>query len=338
MIINRAGAVYLRQKEGNEMSDCVETMFSVREKPWHYELTKEVTKIIQEAPNSEEALKAAGLDWIVEPKPVFTEIDGIFGKTMQEIPGFKANTRNVDGAVLGIVTDAYKIVQNTDAFAFTDALIGGDVRYETAGSLQNGKRTWLLARLPETEIVGDKVERYLVFTNTFDGSGSVRVACTPVRVVCQNTLNCALHHAKRSWSIRHTANINDRLVEAHHALQLEDTYIEELKKNAELLATRRLSDAAIDKLILQLFPIAEDASPLVAKRNAERKETFRIALDADDLQNFRNTKWQFVNAAADMADHAQPLRVTQTGRENRLKDIFAGHPLLDRAYELVMAM
>lgn len=312
------------------MSANVETMFYVKEKPWHG-----LGTMVQEAPNSAEALKLAGLDWLVEPKPIYVEIESLFGKTMQEIQGFVANTRNVDGKVLGVVTDAYKIVQNTDAFQFTDNLIGGDVRYETAGSLGGGKRTWLLAKLPETEIVGDKIEQYLVFTNTFDGSGSVRVACTPIRVVCQNTLNCALHSAKRAWSIRHTANIHTRIAEAHQALALASNYIDALQKNAQHLANQHLSNYELDLLTKQLFPIAEDASELVKKRNNERRELFRVALNADDLQNFRNSKWQFVNAAADMADHAQPLRMTATSRENRLKDIFNGHPLLDKAYELV---
>lgn len=319
------------------MTINVTSMFSVREKPWHWAETKEVTKLIQEAPTSADALHLAGLDWNVEPKPIYTEVDGIFGKTMTPIPGFVANTRDSDGAVLGVVTDAYKIVQNVDAFAFTDNLIGGDVRYETAGSLGGGKRTWLLARLPETEIVGDKVEQYLVFSNTFDGSGSVRVSCTPIRVVCQNTLNMALSTAKRSWSMRHTTNINGRLEEAHDALQLAGDYIDALSRKADKMATQYLSNFELDNLVKQLFPIAEDATPLVSKRNAERQELFRVALNADDLQNFRNTKWQFVNAAADMADHAQPVRMTATSRENRLKDIFNGHPLLDKAYELVLA-
>lgn len=314
------------------MTANVESLFYVKEKPWHGMGT-----MVQEAPTSAEALHLAGLDWTVEPKPVYTEIDGIFGKSMQEIPGFKANTRDIDGSVLGIVTDAYKIVQNTDAFAFTDNLIGGEVRYETAGSLANGKRTWLLARLPETEIVGDKTEQYLVFTNTFDGSGSVRVSCTPVRVVCQNTLNFALKTAKRSWSIRHTANIETRMKEAHDALQLANDYIVALTASAGSMATQHLSDFEIDNMIRQLFPISEDASELVAKRNAERRELFRTAMGKDDLQNFKGTKWQFLNAAADMADHAQPVRMTASSRENRLKDILAGHPLIDKAYELVLA-
>lgn len=315
------------------MTANVESMFYTRVKPWHG-----MGRMIQEAPNSAEALRLAGLDWIVEPKPIFTEIESVFGKTMVAVPGYIANTRNTDGQVLGIVSDSYKIVQNSDAFAFTDSLIGGDVRYETAGSLSAGKRVWLLAKLPETEIVGDKTEQYLVFTNTFDGSGSVKVACTPVRVVCQNTLNYALHSAKRSWSIRHTANINTRLHEAQKSLQLANRYMTELQASAEVLATEHLTSKEIDKLIAQLFPIADDASQVVRNHANDRREIFRIALEADDLANFRGTKWQVINAAADMADHAQPLRMTATGRENRLNSIFSGHPLLDRTYELVYSM
>lgn len=67
---------------------------------------------------------------------------------MSRFPGYKANVRSSDNKVLGVVSDKYRIVQNADAFAFTDALIGGDVHYETAGSLLDGKKIWLLAKLP----------------------------------------------------------------------------------------------------------------------------------------------------------------------------------------------
>ena len=137
--------------------------------------------------------------------------------------------------------------------------------------------------------------------------------------------------------MRHTSNIEGRLKEAHDALQLAGDYIDALQKKGEKMATQYLSDSKLDELVKQLFPIAEDATPLVSKRNTERRELFHTALNADDLQNFKNTKWQFVNAAADLADHAQPIRMTATSRENRLKDIFNGHPLLDKAYELVLS-
>ena len=120
----------------------VESMFSVREKPWHG-----LGTIVAEAPDSSSALELAGLNWTVIQKDI-TTADG--GKV---IPGFKANVRESDDKVLGIVTDRYKVVQNSDAFAFTDELLGEGVRYETAGSLQGGRRIWLLAKLPQQYII-----------------------------------------------------------------------------------------------------------------------------------------------------------------------------------------
>ena len=118
------------------MAANVENMFYVRKTPWHGLGTR-----VNEALNSKEALTAAGLDWNVIQEPIYTE-------TEELIEGYKANIRDTDRKVLGVVTDRYKIVQNQEAFAFTDALLGEGVRYETAGSLQGGRKVWLLAHLP----------------------------------------------------------------------------------------------------------------------------------------------------------------------------------------------
>ncbi len=106
-----------------------------------------------------------------------------------EIVGYKANLRDFDDQILGVVTDRYKVVQNADALAFTGALLGEGVWYEMAGSLQNGKRIWLLAKLPEKYFIGgEQIEPYLVFSSLHDGSSAIKAAMTPIRVVCQNTL------------------------------------------------------------------------------------------------------------------------------------------------------
>jgi phage/plasmid-like protein (TIGR03299 family) len=115
----------------------VETMFYVREAPWHGLGVR-----VEEALSSKKALTAAGLDWNVIQKTIFTNDNEL-------IPNYKVNVRETDNKILGVVTDRYKIVQNKEAFAFTDSLLGEGVIYETAGSLQAGKKVWLLARLPE---------------------------------------------------------------------------------------------------------------------------------------------------------------------------------------------
>ena len=223
------------------MAANVETMFSVREKPWHG-----LGKIVMEAPGSKEALKLAGLDWKVVQQPIFTD-HGM-------IDGYKANIRSTDNEVLGVVSDRYKVIQNTDAFSFTDELLGEGVRYETAGSLQRGKKVWLLARLPKEFIIaGDRISPYLVFSNTHDGSGAVRVAVTPVRVVCNNTLNLALDTAKRSFSMVHTGDVKGKVQEAKQTLFMADRYMEKLGAEFERLRKQKITDRRVkDKLLTQV--------------------------------------------------------------------------------------
>ena len=128
------------------MAAEVETMFSVRVKPWHG-----IGTIVEDCPNSEEALRLAGLDWKVEQRDVYTD-------NWNRIPGYKANVRDFDQSVLGVVSDRYQVVQNEEAFAFTDELLGQGIRYETAGSLQGGRRTFILAKLPQRFIIaGDEI-------------------------------------------------------------------------------------------------------------------------------------------------------------------------------------
>ena len=124
----------------------VETMFSVRETPWHG-----LGRIIMDAPASREALELAGLDWQVESR-------NIYSSTGAMIPGYRANVRSTDDAVLGVVSDRYRIVQNEEAFQFTDDLLGEGVTYETAGSLQGGKKVWMLARLPRKYLIAGDLE------------------------------------------------------------------------------------------------------------------------------------------------------------------------------------
>lgn len=225
----------------------VETMFYVRETPWHG-----LGTMVLEAPTSAEALTLAGLDWNVIQRPIETE-DGI------PIPGFKANLRETDEKVLGVVTDRYKVVQNTDAFSFTDSLLGEGVTYETAGSLQEGRRTWLLAKLPQRYIIsGDEITPYLVFMNSHDGTGSIKAAMTPIRVVCQNTLNLALSTAKRYWSTNHTGNIRGKMEDAKYTLLYADKYMAELGRTIDSLNRMKLSDKQVYEYIDALFPLLDD--------------------------------------------------------------------------------
>lgn len=308
------------------MAANVETMFSVREKPWHG-----LGTIVMEAPDSKEALKLAGLDWKVVQQPIFTD-QGM-------IHGYKANIRSTDHEVLGVVSDRYKIIQNTDAFSFTDELLGEGVRYETAGSLQKGKKVWLLARLPKEYIIaGDRISPYLVFSNTHDGSGAVRAAVTPVRVVCNNTLNLALDTAKRSFSMVHTGDIRGKVQEAKQTLFMADRYMESLGREFEKLRKQKISDRQVKEYIELLLPLEEDAGQ-VTERNVTklRKDMAARYFEAPDLQDVGKNAYRFINAVSDFATHAEPIRRTKNYQENLFMRTYEGNTLIDKAYQIVAA-
>lgn len=309
------------------MSANVETMFYTREKPWHGLGVR-----VSEAPKSKEALAYAGLDWQVLQEPIFT--DG-----MEEIAGYKANVRSTDRKVLGVVTDRYKVIQNTEAFAFTDALLGEGVRYETAGSLQGGRKVWLLARLPQEYIIsGEQISPYLVFSNTHDGSGSVKVAITPIRVVCNNTLNLALHTAKRCFSMIHTGNVQDKLEEARNTFFMANQYMSELGKEFERLRNIHLTDDKVREYIELLLP-EDDSGSVQQLRNIRRlrNDMTKRYFEAPDLMNVEKSAYRFINAVSDFATHAEPLRRTANYKENLFNRTMDGNPLIDKAYQLVAA-
>jgi len=315
------------------MSANVETMayvkFSERDIPWHGLGTP-----VDHAMNSKEALSLSGQDWIVRPEEMFIDING----QKIEVPNTFANVRSSDNTVLGVVTGRYKIVQNEEAFEFTDSIIGEGVQYETAGVLDNGKRVWILAKMPETEILGDKIEQYLVFTNSHDGKGSIRVACTPVRVVCQNTLNAALHSATRTWSTKHMGNMASKLAEAHRTLQLASEYQSSLKNEAEILAGKPFSITQFEQFVDNLIPLPKDATSREQKNILLLRDDLNIRYrEAPDLANIRGTAWGVLNAVSDFAMHKVPLRVSDKYQEKLFTSVIDGNKYIDHAYELLTA-
>jgi len=310
------------------MAANVETMFYTRTKPWHG-----LGVQVQEAPESKDALRLAGLDWKVYQREVYTD-SGI------KIEGYRANVRNTDNKVLGVVTERYKIVQNEEAFSFTDALLGEGVRYETAGSLQEGKKVWLLARLPKEYIIsGEQISPYLVFSNSHDGSAAVRVAVTPIRVVCNNTLNLALSTAKRSWAMVHTGNIKGKIHEAQETLFMAETYMGKLGKEIEELKRQRITERQVKEYIEILLPLEKTTSLTAAKNVKKLRDDLRARYyDAPDLQDVGgNNAYRFINAVSDFATHNEPLRRTANYKENLFMRTMDGNPMIDRAYQIVKA-
>ncbi|MBQ8043383.1 MAG: DUF932 domain-containing protein [Clostridia bacterium] len=159
-----------------------DNMFSVKQKPWHG-----LGTVVETAPTIEEGIKLANLDWTVDLKEV--AVDGNIVK------GYKAAMRSDTNTCLGVVSDQYKILQNTEAFEFFQPFLDTEVAsLETAGSLKNGKRVWVLAKINRDDMIidkNDRVEKYILLSNSHDGTAAIKVGYCPIRVVCNNTLSAA---------------------------------------------------------------------------------------------------------------------------------------------------
>lgn len=310
------------------MAHEVETMFSVRQVPWHG-----LGRILDHAPDSEGALVAAGLAWAVTQRDIY--VDG------QVVAGYKANVRAKDDKVLGIVGDQYKILQNRAAFGWMDKMLGYGAAYETAGSLQEGKTVWMLAKMPdEYKLVGDPTECYLLVSNSHDGSSCLQASIQPVRVVCRNTLNLALRKTKRFWRIRHSGDLGSKMEEGQRALGLVSDYMRELSIMSYDLARQPFPKDQWRGLVNELLPVADPAKvkrPGTIERQQEQRDILYSRIFADDLANFQWTAWGALGAVADFVDHRAPMRETQTWQESRFKQVTDGHDLLDKALAMLTA-
>ena len=175
--------------------------------------------------------------------------------------------------------------------------------------------------------------KYLVFFNSHDGSSGVKVAMTPVRVVCQNTLNLALGTAKRIWTARHTENILLRVQDARETLQLANSYVGELGKGIHELTSIKLSDRKVQEFINEFFPVTEDLTDGQRKNNLRLQEDLKARYyNAPDLEWVGKNGWRFVNAVSDFATHADPIRKTRNYNENLFLRTAEGNPMLDKAF------
>ena len=240
------------------------SFFSVKEKAWH-----NLGQIVQDYPTSAEAIKHAGLNYTVEKRKLFTfdnenqngnpDTDIIIPEI--EVPGYFSTMRTDTEQVLGVVGKDYEVVQNTDAFTFFDAIVGGDgIQYETAGALGNGERIFITAKLPGYIKVGheDLIEQYLFLTTSHDGYGSITAAFTPIRIVCNNTLNAALRNYSNSIKIRHTSNAKERLEQAHKVMGISNQLASQLETIFNQWTKIKITDPELHRLIqLAMVPNKE---------------------------------------------------------------------------------
>lgn len=292
------------------MPAAVESMMYAGETPWH----REGVHVGDDAVDAATAIVAAGLDWDVELRPIYQmhveDIGGVEVDVPTEIPGMRSVTRATDGRSLGIVSDRYVPIQNTDAFQFLDGMVGGEgLRYETAGSLCEGRKVWMLAELTRDHFEpakGDEMVPYLLLSNRHDGGGSLRVHFTTVRVVCQNTLHLALSTAKGGVSIRHSGNIDARMREAETVMGLAR---KEVKAHAAW--TKKLAETPMKaedwiNILDYIIPLPKDADPTRAQNKRSLLDDLLDTAPGADMAP--GTFWAGLNAVTNYTSHHSTLR------------------------------
>lgn len=293
-------------------------------------------KNVLDAPNSEAAIKLAGLDWTISKLAAAAKL----GDTYIESPDFQATVRDDNGYILGYVTERYQPVQNVEAFDFMDGLNqDGIVKYESAGSLRGGRVVWVLARMGSImEVVpGDAVQPYVLFSTSHDGTASICVQPTSVRVVCANTLRVALGRKGCGISFKHDGSVQERLAAAKDAVKLSQGGIAKQFEKAQILVSKQFGKDAFQKFVDEVLPLPEDAKRPALRLKAREHIAWNFYSNPrQQLKGIARTGWAAYNAVSEFADHAAKFR----SAESRFTSTFDGgaDELKQKAFDTALSL
>ena len=306
------------------------------EKAWHG-----LGQYVSEAMTSEQAIELGGLNYTVEKRPLYAP--GWEG-TMVEAEGHYGNVRTDTNDILGIVKGRYNIVQNKDAFGFFDTIIDkGEAIFETAGALGKGERIFVTAKLPEDMLVrGEKVEKYIMLTNSHDGTSKIIAGFTPIRVVCNNTLTAALKNLDNKVSISHTASAESRLKEASRVMGIASKYMDEVNMTFESMTTRRLSDLEMKYFIETVMKngIKEDKSDKEASTRmnnlVDQVYSFAITHPTQTTEAAYRTLWGAYNGISGYYNFLKDYR----NADQKMKDMSYGYAndKISKAFDQAVVM
>jgi phage/plasmid-like protein (TIGR03299 family) len=317
----------------------VESMFSVRQMPWHRE-----GAILADYPSDwNEARKLAGLDWEPVTAPVYnlTGINEDGSPHYEPIADWKAISRSDNGAVLSLNRDTYTLIDHGEMGEIVEAVLAQpNVKWETAGVLDRGRSVWCLALLDEPiSLSGDASPTlpYLAITNRHDGTGACALRATAVRIVCANTFRAAELEGERTgttFSFVHKSGWRSRIDEARRAVTGART---EMRRYAEL--AEELLGVPVTRQQRELFVTAFIPMPpqglitdRVARNVEEARKAVSLLFDSATNEQIAGTAYGLVQAAGEYLDHVRRAHSWET-RLNR--SLIRPEPLKHRALTLV---
>lgn len=334
------------------MAHEFESGFYTRKPAWHG-----LGIVLKEVPTIEEAIVAAGVDWNVIEKPLYTDLGQTYENKARKddlvlakhVATHKALIRETDNSVLGIVGEGYQPVQNKEAFQWFDFLLdSGDATLEAGGSLRNGQRIWVLAKMKDGDgdvLKNDPVTSYMLLSNAHDGSMGVWLMFTPIRVVCMNTLSAALGGAEnaakagRAMSLRHTTNILDQMEMAKGLVNTAKRTFEDSLETYKAFAKKRLTDKTFDEFFKKSY-WSEQELRLHKEDTLDKSRVYATVKSlyesgtGQDIPGVRGTLWAAYNAVTEFVDH-------ERGRDdNRLSSSWfgSGNDLRSKAFKQAVKM
>ena len=311
------------------MAHAVETMFYVRETPWHG-----LGNRLEAAPTISEAIVASGLDWSVGLRDLFTA-------SGMAVPA-RATVRESDGSILGVVGPRYQPLQNSAAFDWFQPFIdAGEVSLHTAGALHYGAKVWVLAELnrDRSEIVpGDEVSKFLLLSNSHDGTTAIRVGFTPIRVVCANTLGMAhCSAASKLLRVRHTRRHAANLEKIREVVNTANAEFEATADQYRLLASRGISPSDVRKYVKTLLGVEGTIDADLPTRTANIVSDIVGRMDGQlqTLPGISGTWWSAYNAYNEYLNYSRGRTA-----DNRMDSLWFGTGANDnkRALELALTL
>ncbi len=277
------------------------------QKAWHG-----LGQIVDGSMTSEQAIKLACLDYNVVQVPLTIEVPNQkFGIV---VPNKFATLRTDTNDIFGVVGNRYQIIQNVAAFDFFDNIVGkGAAIFETAGALGVGEKIFVTAKMPNDLIringTDDITEMYVLLTSTHDGSGSIIAAVTPIRVVCQNTLNAALKSTITKVLIRHTSSAMEKMQEAERLLGITHRLTEDLNEVFNALAKKPVTDAKVKQLVEEVFTGSKTDKGEFKTRIANiQNQVMESYFNGVGQNKIVGTAWGVYNGITHYLDHVKQYK------------------------------
>jgi phage/plasmid-like protein (TIGR03299 family) len=321
-----------------------EVAFALRGAPAWHNLANRIFSQDEEVTTATMLEEAKLANWDVRLSPITNHIDESWNDVSNSSLVVRTNPFNGGTDVLATVGKRYKPVQNEELFAFADAIhdANADCRWESAGSLKKGKVVFGTVDIPRTMVLdpqgaNDATKLYLIVWTSHDGSVAVQAAITPVRVVCQNTLNLAMRNAKQSFKIRHTQSVEGRIQVARETLGLALGYFDEFEKEAQELFKQEITNAEFSKLIQTIYPKPKEDASKIALTKWENKVVLLDDLyhNSPTNANIKGTKWGAFNALTERLDY---FRTSRGNSESLMAGASGFDPILTAEKNKIMKL